>query len=87
MVKEHRQERRLEMLKQRYERRLQQMKDAASVGDRPMFHQKLTPDERLERWADPTLRRMIEREILIKEGPKALEAYRESMLKLVEKRG
>ena len=80
----HRQEIRLEMLKQSYEQRLQIMKDAASVNGRPMFHVQLTKEEQLQRWNDPLLRQMFEQDLLKSEGPEAVVKYRADMRKLGE---
>ena len=83
--KEHILERRLEMVKQRYERRLQLMKDAATIGDRPMFQVALSEREQLERYNDPMLRPIIMARIEQMEGPEAVTRYQLRMYELAEK--
>ena len=82
MPEKHRFERLLEMSVQRFDRRLEQMLDAAKVGNRPMFSVQLTRDEQLQRWNDPTVRALTEQELMAQGGPEAVLEYQNAMREL-----
>ena len=82
MPEKHRFERLLDMVVDRFNTRLEQMLDAAKVGNRPMFSVQLTRDEQLQRWNDPTVRALTEQELMAQGGPEAVLEYQNAMREL-----
>jgi hypothetical protein len=83
MPTEQREERRVMLLKERYEQDLDKLIEwAKTPGGRPMFHMMLTKDEQLERWLNPNTKVVTEEAILKQQGPEGLRKYRERMLEM-----
>ncbi len=78
----HRDERRVMLLRARFEADLQHMMDYATQtpSGRPMFHIVLSPEQQLERWLNPETRLAVEEGILRTGGPEELRKYKERML-------
>ncbi len=87
MTKEHRDERRVTMLKERFEADLERLLKYATAPDgRPMFHVLLTDDEQLDRWLNPETRLAAEESVLRRGSQAELHKYRERMLSLSYRR-
>ena len=87
MPVEHRDERRVAMLKERFEADLERLlKYATTPEGRPMFQIPLTEDEQLDRWMNPETRLAAEEGVLRRGSQDELRRYRERMLSISYRR-
>lgn len=76
---EHKYERRVRILRERIEQRIQLLKDFLSEDGRPMFYAKLTAKEELSLYLNPVTRVKLEQSKLTIDGPEEYYKWKQQM--------